>query len=117
MIRTAGHEGDEMGNVKDLNDSEFRDFLEKNDLVMIDFFAEWCAPCHMVSPAIERLSEELEKVKFARMDVDNNRETPVKFGIMSIPTLLLFKEGRLVDRLTGAFPKQTIEERLRKFLD
>jgi len=106
-----------MGNVKDLNDAEFRDFLEKNDLVLVDFFAEWCAPCHMVSPLIEKLSEELENVKFAKMNVDNNRETPGKFGIMSIPTLLVFKEGKLVDRLTGALPKQAIEERVRKFLD
>jgi len=106
-----------MGNVKDLKDSEFRDFLCKNDLVLVDFFAEWCGPCRMISPLIEKLSEELESVKFAKMNVDHNRETPGKFGIMSIPTLLVFKEGKLVDRLTGSFPKQAIEERIRKFLD
>ncbi|NIO22929.1 MAG: thioredoxin [Candidatus Aenigmarchaeota archaeon] len=106
-----------MGKITDLSDSEFRDFLGKNNLVMVDFFADWCGPCHMLSPVIEKLSEELENVKFAKMDVDQNRETPGKFGILSIPTLLVFKEGKLVDRLTGVLPKRSIEDRLRKFLD
>jgi len=106
-----------MGKVTDISDSEFRDFLEKNNLVLVDFFAEWCGPCHMVSPAIEKLSEEIESVAFAKINVDQNKQTPGKFGILSIPTLLIFKEGKLVDRLTGALPKQAIEERLRKFLD
>ena len=106
-----------MGDVKDLSDEEFKDFLEKNDLVLVDFFADWCGPCQMVSPVIEKLSEEMENVKFAKINVDENRETPGKFGVMSIPTLLVFKEGKLVDRLTGAFPKQAIEERLKKFLE
>ncbi len=106
-----------MGNVKNISDSEFKDFLEKNNLVLVDFFADWCGPCQMVSPVIEKLSEELESVSFAKMNVDQNSEIPGKFGIMSIPTLLVFKKGKLVDRITGAYPKQAIEERLRKFLD
>jgi thioredoxin 1 len=106
-----------MGSVKDLSDSEFRDFIEKGDVVLVDFYADWCGPCQMVSPVIDRLSEKMGNVAFAKMDVDQNRETPGRFGIMSIPTLLVFKEGKLVDRLTGAFPKQAIEERIRKFLD
>lgn len=106
-----------MGNVKDISDSEFRGFLEKNNLVLVDFFADWCGPCHMVSPLIEELSKEMEGVAFAKMNVDQNRQTPGKFGILSIPTLLMFKEGKLVDRLTGVLPKHAIGERIKKFLD
>lgn len=106
-----------MGNVKEINDKEFKDFIKENNLVLVDFFADWCGPCHMVSPVIEELSENMRNVAFAKMDVDRNRETPGKFGIMSIPTLLIFKEGKLVDRLVGALPKDMIEDRLKKFVD
>ncbi len=106
-----------MSEVKVLSDSEFKDFIEKNDLALIDFYADWCAPCHLIKPVIEELSKELEGVEFGKIDVDKNREKAKEFGIMSVPTLLIFKKGKLVDRLTGVVPKEMIKKRLEKFID
>lgn len=103
--------------IKNLSDSDFKDFVKKSKLSLIDFYADWCAPCHMVSPAIEELSREMEGVEFGKIDIDQNKEIAMEYGIMSIPTLLIFNEGKLVDRLIGALPKERIKERLGKFLD
>jgi thioredoxin 1 len=107
-----------MAVVKKLSDEEFRDFVEKNDVTLIDFYADWCGPCQMIKPAIEDLSKDLEgRVAFGKMDVDKNKERASEFGIMSIPTMLIFNKGKLVDRLTGALHKEAIKERLDKFID
>ncbi len=101
-----------------LTDSDFANFVKNNDVVLVDFYADWCGPCHMIKPVIEELSREMEgKVKFGKVDVDRNKEKAIEYGIMSIPTLLIFKNGKLVDRLTGAMPKEAIKERIEKFLD
>ncbi len=107
-----------MAEVKVLNDTEFKDFTEKNGVALIDFYADWCGPCKMIKPTIEELSQELEgKAAFGKINVDQNKERATEYGIMSIPTLLIFKEGKLMDRLQGALPKETIKERLGKFID
>jgi thioredoxin 1 len=107
-----------MSEVKVLNDSEFKDFVEKSNVALVDFYADWCAPCHIIKPVLEELSSELEgKAEFGKINVDQNKERAEEFGIMSIPTLLIFKKGKLVDRLTGALPKGVIKERLEKFTD
>lgn len=103
--------------IKNLSDKEFKNFVEGSDVALVDFYADWCAPCHMVSPVIEELSKETESVEFGKIDVDQNKERAMEYGIMSIPTLLIFSRGKLVDRLTGVFPKETIKERLSKFMD
>ncbi len=103
--------------IKNLSDSDFKDFINKSNLTLIDFYADWCAPCHMVSPSIEELSREMEGVEFGKINVDHEQENAAELGIMSIPTLLIFSKGKLVDRLTGAVPKETIKERLGKFID
>lgn len=106
-----------MEKVKSLKDSEFKDFVEKNDTVLADFYADWCGPCKMISPVLEDLADEFKgKIAFCKLNVDENKERAGEFGIMSIPTLLIFSKGNLVDRLTGALPKETIKERLEKFL-
>ncbi len=88
-----------MGNVKNLSDSDFADFVKNNDVVLVGFYADWRAvPCQMIKPVIEELSREMEgKVKFGKVDVDRNKEKAMEYGIMSIPTLLIFKNRKLVD--------------------
>ena len=100
-----------------LDENEFHEFLQKHPLVLVDFWAPWCGPCHMIAPVIEELAREYAgRVAFAKIDVDRNRRLAMKFGIMSIPTLILFKNGKPVDVIIGAQPKPAIEEMIRRHL-
>tara|TARA_Y100000287_G_scaffold124875_1_gene100687 strand:+ start:145 stop:468 length:324 start_codon:yes stop_codon:yes gene_type:complete len=97
--------------VLNLNDSNFEEQVLKNEnLVLCDFWAEWCGPCKQISPILEELSEELKenKVTIAKVNIDENPETPSKYGIMSIPTLLLFKEGKLISTQVGLQQKSDL---------
>ncbi len=105
-----------MMTVKHIGDEDFDKTVKENGLVVVDFYADWCGPCQMVGPVMEDLSKEMEKVTFAKVDVDKHRDSAGKYGISSIPCLLIFKEGKLVDRIVGALPKQIIKERLEKFV-
>ncbi len=100
-----------------LTDQEFDAFVAKHPLVVVDFWAEWCGPCKALDPIIKDLAQKYDgKVAFAKVDADEN---PVKirmYGIMGIPTLLVFKGGKLVDSVVGAVPKATLEARLQKHL-
>jgi thioredoxin 2 len=79
--------------------------------ILVDFWAEWCGPCRMIAPALEEISKTLNgKVKIVKLNVDENPGTAAKFGIMSIPTLMLFKDGQLASRQVGAAPKQKLEQ-------
>lgn len=97
-----------------LSDSNFEQEVLKSDKpVLVDFWAEWCGPCKMIAPAINDLAREYEgKAKIAKMDVDNNQIIAGQLGIRSIPALLIFKNGVVVDQIVGAAPKQRIKERL-----
>lgn len=99
-----------------MTDETFNDFVQSNQVSVIDCWAAWCAPCRLLSPVIEELSKEREGVAFGKLNVDENPRTPMRFGVMSIPTLLYFREGKLVDRTVGALPKGAIEKRLEKIL-
>lgn len=97
-----------------LSDSTFEQEVLKADMpVLVDFWAEWCGPCKMIAPAINELAGEYAgKAKIAKLDVDSNQVIASQYGIRSIPSLLIFKNGRVVDQIVGALPKQRIKERL-----
>ncbi|MCD6561845.1 MAG: thioredoxin [Deltaproteobacteria bacterium] len=107
-----------MADVLEVTDGNFEDEIIKSDIPsMVDFWAAWCGPCKMVGPVVEELAAQYEgKIKIAKMDVDANRQTPAKFGIRNIPTLILFKDGQVVQTITGAYPKEHIEGELKKML-
>lgn len=107
-----------MGDLLQVTDKNFeQEILKSNIPAMVDFWAEWCGPCKMVGPVVEELAKEYEgKIKIAKMNVDENRQTPAKYGIRAIPTLILFKGGNVVQTIVGAQPKSAIEEELKKLL-
>ena len=98
----------------DVTDQSFdADVLKSQTPVLVDFWADWCAPCKMIAPIVEELSAEYDgKVKFMKMDVDANANTPMTFGIRGIPTLIIFKGGKPVEQVVGAVPKSVLKRRL-----
>ena len=103
-----------MSNVIELNDSNFDDEVVKSDLpVLVDFWAEWCGPCKMIAPSVEKISEEYsDKLKVGKLDVDSNPNISSTFGIRLIPTLLIFKNGSPVDQIVGAVSKEVISAKV-----
>ena len=96
-----------------VNDKEFDEkVLKSNNLVLCDFWAEWCGPCKQISPILEELSKELssDNITIVKVNIDDNPETPAKYGIMSIPTLLLFKNGELVSTQIGLHEKNALKK-------
>lgn len=84
-------------------------------LVLTDFWATWCGPCKMIAPVLEELDSEMnDKVQIVKLDVDENQETAAKYGVMSIPTLILFKDGEVVDKVVGFQPKEALVELIAK---
>jgi len=102
--------------VQELTESTF-DQAVSSGLAIVDLWAPWCGPCRMIAPAVEELSDEFQgKAGFYRLNIDENKGPAVRHQVMSIPTLLIFKEGKLVDRLVGALPKEKIRAKLEKHL-
>ena len=107
-----------MADLLQVTDDNFDEEIINSDMpAMVDFWAEWCGPCKMVGPLVEELAQEYKgRIKIAKMDVDKNRETPVRFGIRNIPTLIMFKGGGVVQTIVGAQTKDNLEEELKKLL-
>ncbi len=103
-----------MAKAVELTDNSFNDEVLKSDKpVLVDFWAEWCGPCRMVGPVVEELAGEYEgKVKVGKVDVDNNPQISMQYGIRSIPSLLIFKGGEVVDQIVGAVPKNELQKHL-----
>lgn len=100
-----------------LTDSNFSSEVAKNSLMVVDFWAPWCGPCRMVGPLIEQLAVEYAgKVAFGKMNVDENMAVPSSFGVMSIPTLVVLKNGKAVETIIGACPKSHIESKFKPFM-
>jgi thioredoxin 1 len=100
-----------------LTDSNFKNELSKYSILLIDFWAPWCGPCKMISPIIEQLAREYTgKVVFGKVNIDENRMITQSFGIQSIPTMIIFKNGKAVDIIVGAIPKAQLETRLHQQL-
>ena len=101
-----------------ITDANFEKLVvESEKIVVLDLWAEWCGPCRMIEPHIEKMSEEYEgKALIGSVDVDSNPEIPTKFGVMNIPTVLFLKKGELVDKVVGAVPKKVLVDTLEKHL-
>jgi len=102
--------------VTELTGNEFQDFTKKG-LVLVDFWADWCMPCLTMAPVVDELSKKFrEKIKFAKVNVDENPKLAQKFRVLSIPNFVLFKDGKLIEQFVGSMPTKDFEEKLRKHL-
>ena len=104
------------GNQVNVTDADFEQEVEKHaGVAVVDFWATWCGPCRMIAPILEQLSVEYAgKVKVTKMDVDVNQKTSMRFNVRSIPTLLFFKDGKVVDQVIGAVPKAALEAKFKQ---
>ncbi len=107
-----------MSAVLEVTDETFEQEVEQAEgVAMVDFWAAWCGPCRLVGPIVDELAQEYAgQVKVAKLDVDASQRTAMKFGIRSIPSILIFKDGQLVDSVVGAVPKQHLEQKLKQHL-
>jgi thioredoxin 1 len=107
-----------MGKAVVVTDSNFNDEVVNSPTpVLLDFWAEWCGPCRMIGPVVEEIAEQFEgKIKVGKVNVDENQKTAAEYGIRSIPTLLIFKNGALVNQMVGAQPKNKLVEAINKIL-
>ena len=101
----------------EVTDGIFKEAIQNHSLVVVDCWAPWCAPCHIVAPIIEELARDYAgKILFGKLNVDENRAVATQYQIMGIPTLLVFKNGKLADRIVGAMPRQVLERKITGYL-
>ena len=106
-----------MGQLAHINDAAFEQEIRGETPVLVDFWAEWCGPCRMVAPVLEQIAaEQSGKLKIVKLNVDENSETPMKFNVTGIPTMILFKDGQMVERIVGFMPKPALMKKLEPHL-
>ncbi|MBN1232698.1 MAG: thioredoxin [Candidatus Coatesbacteria bacterium] len=104
------------GNLVEVSDGNLKTLISQNTSLIVDCWAPWCGPCHMLSPIFEELSQEFTNIKFGKLNVDENEGASSEYGIMSIPTMLVFKNGQLVDKWIGALPKPLLKDKINEVL-
>ena len=107
-----------MGEISDVTDATFEaEVIKSESPVLVDFWAEWCAPCRQISPIIHDLADMYgDRVKIVKMNIDDNPNTPGKYGVRAIPTVLAFSNGEVVEQITGARPKAAFEDMIKKLV-
>ncbi|MEE9125538.1 MAG: thioredoxin [Planctomycetota bacterium] len=107
-----------MSHVIAVNDDNFQsEVMESDKPVLVDFSAEWCGPCKQLAPLVEELAKDYDgRLKVAKIDVEESQQTAMKYGILSVPTLLFLRKGKVADQLVGNHPRQVLEERIAKVL-
>ena len=106
-----------MGQLAHITDAAFETEIKGETPVLVDFWAEWCGPCRMVAPVLEQIAaEQSGKLKIVKLNVDENQQTPMQFGVTGIPTMILFKDGQMVERIVGFMPKPALMKKLEPHL-
>ena len=100
--------------MKKLDKNNFKEIIDDDNYILVDFWAEWCGPCKMIAPVLEEISNERTDVAIAKLNVDDNQEITLTYGVQSIPTMILFRNGEVVNKLIGALPKEKINQFLNK---
>ena len=102
-----------MANIIQVTDSNFQaEVLESDKPTLVDFWAPWCGPCRMVAPVLEEIANERQDLRIAKLNVDENQQTAAQFEVLSIPTMILFKNGQVAKKVIGAYPKKRLEAEL-----
>jgi len=101
------------GNLTDVTDTNFQaEVLESDKPVLVDFWAAWCGPCRVVAPVLEEIASERDDLRIVKLDVDANQQTAANYEVLSIPTMILFKNGQVAKKIIGAYPKKRLESEL-----
>lgn len=117
LMERAKSEKSTLSKPIELTEAKFREVIQNHLLVVVDCWAPWCAPCFMIAPILDELARDYAgKILFGKLNVDENQKIAMQYGIMSIPALLIFKNGKLVDRIVGAMPKQILEPKITRHL-
>jgi len=117
MLSTPAKEENMPSKPIDVTDANFDEIISKYDTVVVDFWAPWCGPCKMIEPSIKKLASEMRgKVVFAELNVDENPKVAMRYRVMSIPTLILFRKGKMTDRSVGALPYDLLKDWISRYL-
>lgn len=117
LMERAKSEKSTLSKPIELTEAKFREVIQNHLLVVVDCWAPWCAPCFMIAPILDELARDYAgKILFGKLNVDENQKIAMQYDIMSIPALLIFKNGKLVDRIVGAMPKQILEPKITRHL-